>query len=73
MKEAAIAALFTGRTCARWQGRAASAIGKDLCEQPLRLARMGFEGDEQADLRGHGGPEKAVHHYPADHYPVWVR
>lgn len=28
----------------------------------------GFAGDHQADRRVHGGPEKAVHLYPAGHY-----
>ncbi|UCV19048.1 MOSC domain-containing protein [Ferribacterium limneticum] len=35
---------------------------------PLELGREGFIGDEQADRRVHGGPEKAVHLYPARHY-----
>ena len=30
--------------------------------------REGLAGDMQADLRVHGGPEKAVHYYPAEHY-----
>ncbi|MBU1362248.1 MAG: MOSC domain-containing protein [Gammaproteobacteria bacterium] len=34
----------------------------------LELGREGFIGDEQADRRVHGGPEKAVHLYPARHY-----
>lgn len=28
----------------------------------------GIVGDHQADLRVHGGPEKAVHHYAAENY-----
>jgi MOSC domain-containing protein YiiM len=28
-------------------------------------------GDGQADLKHHGGPEKAVLAYSADHYPAW--
>ena len=32
------------------------------------LDREGFIGDEQADRSVHGGPEKAVHFYPATHY-----
>jgi MOSC domain-containing protein YiiM len=28
----------------------------------------GLRGDVQADRRFHGGPDKAVHHYPAEHY-----
>lgn len=35
---------------------------------PLELAVDGFTTDQQADLRVHGGPEKAVHLYPAAHY-----
>ena len=34
----------------------------------LHLGPEGFTGDEQADRRVHGGPEKAVHLYPAAHY-----
>ncbi|MGE5472189.1 MAG: MOSC domain-containing protein [Bacteroidota bacterium] len=34
----------------------------------LELGREGFVGDQQADRRVHGGPEKAVHLYPACHY-----
>ena len=33
--------------------------------------KLGLEGDAQADLRVHGGPEKAVYFYPREHYPVW--
>ena len=40
-------------------------------EAMLRL--HGFEGDDQADRRNHGGPDKAVCVYPFDHYPYWVR
>lgn len=35
---------------------------------PLELGPDGFIGDQQADRRVHGGPEKAVHLYPARHY-----
>ncbi len=48
-----------------------SAIGKYPVHGPRQLGREGFEGDEQADRRVHGGVEKAVHHYPRDHYPLW--
>jgi len=34
----------------------------------IELGPEGFIGDEQADRRVHGGPEKAVHLYPARHY-----
>jgi MOSC domain-containing protein YiiM len=29
-------------------------------------------GDEQADLRVHGGPDKAVCCYPSEHFPRWA-
>ncbi|MDN0073985.1 MOSC domain-containing protein [Crenobacter sp. SG2303] len=37
----------------------------------LWLGEEGFVDDEQADQRVHGGPEKAVHHYPFEHYARW--
>jgi MOSC domain-containing protein YiiM len=37
-----------------------------------RLSEYGLEGDEHGDPRNHGGPEKALHHYAADHYP-WLK
>jgi MOSC domain-containing protein YiiM len=39
----------------------------------LSLDRENLEGDRQADLRVHGGPDKAVYAYPADHWPAWER
>jgi MOSC domain-containing protein YiiM len=50
-----------------------SAIDKRRVGQPLRLTFTGFDGDEQGDPRHHGGPDKAVHHYPAEHYAAWRR
>ncbi|MFN7008734.1 MAG: MOSC domain-containing protein [Allorhizobium sp.] len=63
--------LLTGPARPLADGETLSAIVKTPVEQPLRLGRNGFEGDEQADRRVHGGPEKAVHHYAFDHYAVW--
>lgn len=34
----------------------------------IELGLEGFVGDQQADRRVHGGPDKAVHLYPAAHY-----
>lgn len=50
---------------------AASGIAKSPVTGPLMLSKTGFVGDMQGDTRHHGGPEKAVHHYPFDHYVVW--
>lgn len=49
-----------------------SAIDKRPHHGPVEVGELGLVGDEQGDLRVHGGPDKAVHHYPHDHYPAWV-
>lgn len=38
---------------------------------PVQLERTHLEGDGQADLVHHGGADKAVLAYSADHYPDW--
>ncbi|WP_333606179.1 MOSC domain-containing protein, partial [Novosphingobium sp.] len=48
-----------------------SAIQKEPVNGRVRVHRLGLAGDEQADLTAHGGPDKAIHHYPHDHYPFW--
>ena len=48
-----------------------SAIAKHPVTRPLQLTLLGLGGDEQGDRLHHGGPDKALHHYPADHYPRW--
>jgi len=35
--------------------------------------RHNVEGDRQADLTVHGGPDKAVYGYASEHYPIWRR
>lgn len=37
----------------------------------LRLTFENLTGDRQADLRVHGGPDKAVYAYPSEHLPIW--
>ena len=39
----------------------------------VRVGEMGIDGDGQANLRVHGGRDKAVYAYPAVHYPTWAR
>jgi MOSC domain-containing protein YiiM len=50
---------------------APSGIAKAPLMAPVLLRRIGFQGDEQGDRVRHGGPEKAVHHYPFDHLAPW--
>ena len=46
-------------------------IFKQPVEGPVMLGRLNLDGDRQADLRVHGGPNKAVYAYPSEHYPYW--
>jgi MOSC domain-containing protein YiiM len=39
----------------------------------VRVTRLNIEGDRQADLSVHGGPNKAVYAYPSEHYAYWQR
>lgn len=48
-----------------------SAIGKAPVAGPVKVAALGLQGDEQADLSVHGGLEKAIYAYPAEHLPFW--
>ncbi len=40
---------------------------------PVEVGTLGIMGDEQRDRRIHGGPDKAIHHYPFEHYHAWKR
>jgi MOSC domain-containing protein YiiM len=46
-------------------------IHKSPVSGPVRLAAKNLDGDGQADLTVHGGPDKAVCVYSVDHYPFW--
>ena len=39
----------------------------------VRLGRHNLEGDGQADLQHHGGPQQAVYAYPQEHYAWWAQ
>jgi MOSC domain-containing protein YiiM len=76
MREAGrVEAVCVGRVVERPGGRDggawASAFEKRPAAGAVRLGVAGFEGDEQADQRFHGGPEKAALFYCGGHYPAW--
>lgn len=50
-----------------------SAIWKQPIAGPVHVDTLGLDGDAQADLRVHGGPEKAVLVYAARHYAATWR
>lgn len=49
-----------------------SGFVKSVVHGPVEAGQLGLAGDQQADLTVHGGPDKAVYFYPAEHYPRWV-
>lgn len=68
---ATIDAVLTGRAVDYTRPGSRSAIDKRAVEGPVRIGPEGLAGDEQGDRRVHGGPDKAIHHYPRDHYGAW--
>ena len=67
-----IDALLTGKARRFGAKGEPSAIDKRAVEGRRPVGALGIAGDEQADLSVHGGPDKAIHHYPRDHYDWWV-
>ena len=58
----------------QWKGKPVSTgIFKAPVSGPIHLRTLNFDGDRQADLSVHGGPDKAVYVYPAEHYAFWHR
>lgn len=67
-----IDALLTGKARRFGAKGEPSAIDKRAVEGRRAVGALGIAGDEQADLSVHGGPDKAIHHYPRDHYGWWA-
>ncbi|MEO4043185.1 MOSC domain-containing protein [Hoeflea sp. CAU 1731] len=63
--------LFVGSVEDRWPSKPPTAIGKRSLSQTVLVTENGLDGDVQADLTVHGGPDKALHHYPGEHFAVW--
>src|SRR5919202_5115157 len=56
--------LFNGQTIT-------TAIFKDPVKHPIMVRKLNLDGDKQADLTVHGGVDKAIYAYPAEHYDYW--
>jgi len=69
---ARLASLRIGRIAPLGPDRVASAFIKSAVTGPIMAGALGLDGDEQADLSVHGGPEKAVYAYPSARYPDWA-
>jgi MOSC domain-containing protein YiiM len=55
-----------------WKGKQyATGIFKSPVEGRITLRSLNLDGDKQVDLSVHGGPDRAVYVYPAEHYDFW--
>ena len=62
--------VFTGKV-REYDGSRPSAIAKVQVDGELTLTDLGLAGDEQAEKKIHGGPDRALCHYPREHYQHW--
>ena len=57
-----------------WHGKAiTTGIWKEPVSGRVTVRRLNLDGDRQADLRVHGGADKAVYAYPSEYYELWSR
>jgi MOSC domain-containing protein YiiM len=55
-----------------WKGKIVrTSIFKEPVLGRVRVRNLNLEGDQQSDLRVHGGIHKAVYVYPSEHYAFW--
>ncbi len=69
-----VISLQVGRaTTLPWRGKdVPSGFLKAPVDGRVALGPLGLEGDEQADLTVHGGPDKAICCYASEHFPFWT-
>lgn len=63
--------VYTGKV-RDYPGGRPSAIVKYQVDGELMLTPTGLAGDCQAELKYHGGPDRALCHYPREHYDEWA-
>jgi MOSC domain-containing protein YiiM len=67
-----IVSVQVGRVAPLGPRQVPSAFVKRPIAGQLMVERLGLVGDQQADLRVHGGPDKAIYCYPIEHYGKWL-
>lgn len=75
MSDATILAIHVGCPAElQCDGRSVlSAIYKQTVTGPVMVRSLNLDGDQQADLKVHGGLDKAAYCYPSEHYAAWSR
>ena len=66
-----VSAVHVGRARPLGPDGVLSGFVKSAVDGPVRVTSIGLEGDEQADLRVHGGADKAVYGYAVSNYLAW--
>jgi MOSC domain-containing protein YiiM len=64
--------ISAGRTVSYGGEDVETGIFKESVDGPVRIHRLGVEGDRVADLSVHGGEWKAVYAYAWEHYEWWA-
>jgi MOSC domain-containing protein YiiM len=73
MTDIQLLSVQTGRVAPLGPDAVPSAFVKTARRDAVAVTPLGLQGDEQADLDAHGGPEKAVYGYANAHYPAWAK
>lgn len=69
-----LAISLSGLTRLEYQGQQIeTGIFKKPVPYPVRVTATGLDGDRQADLKHHGGVDKAVYAYTVENYRFWAR
>jgi MOSC domain-containing protein YiiM len=66
-------AVFVGAVAVLVDDSRSSAIVKTAVTGAVQLTDEGLVGDAHADLQAHGGTDKALHLFPAEHYATLQR
>lgn len=67
-----VVSVHLGKTAPLGPKNVPSAFVKHAVTGAVDVELLGIDGDEQADLRVHGGAEKAVYGYALSHYTQWA-
>jgi MOSC domain-containing protein YiiM len=68
---ASVLSVQTGKVAFLGHSGVPSGFVKRAVQGAVKVKELGIEGDEQADLGVHGGPEKAVYFYSSEHHVLW--
>lgn len=70
--DAIVRAVHVGRVAPLGPDNVPSGFFKQPASGRVAVGELGLAGDEQADLKVHGGRDKAVYAYPTEGYAAWI-